>query len=54
MMISKKAAIFLILSALIGLEWSNVYVSDNFERPLLFKSLRFLIKTTLNTVKAYF
>ena len=49
-MFGKKAAFFIVLSILIGLEWSNVYVSENFERPFLFKTLRLLIKTMLNSV----
>lgn len=49
-MFGKKAAFFIVLSILIGLEWSNVYVSENFERPFLFKTLRLFIKTMLNSV----
>ena len=43
-MFGKKAAFFIVLSILIGLEWSNVYVSENFERPLTYEEYKKVLK----------
>ena len=49
-MLNKKTAFIIGISILIGLEWSKIYVSDNFERPYLFKLIRLLLKTTTSLV----
>lgn len=52
-MISKKTGIIIVFSILAGLEWKKIYVSDNFEKPTLFKIKRILLNT-LTTVVSFF
>ncbi len=40
------ACLILIICLLVGFEWSNIYVSDNFEKPFRYK-LNFIILKSL-------
>lgn len=43
-MLLKTSALILALTAILGLELSNIYVSDHFEEPFKFKFESFVLK----------
>ena len=40
-------------SILVGLEWKKIYVSDNFEKPAVYKAKR-ILASTINIIVSYF